>query len=80
MDFRFESLYAKKSELQDTDQMMLTLLRNISPSAIPDQFTFLEYKVKFLDRMSIPSERVAYHFDPVASWNFDPPLAFWTRE
>jgi hypothetical protein len=41
MNNKFESLYARKSDLQSTDERMLTLLRNISPSAILDPFVFL---------------------------------------
>ncbi len=36
MYFRFEALYAKKSDLKTTDQMIRTLLRNVSSSDIPD--------------------------------------------
>ncbi len=59
-----------------TDQMMLTLLMNISPSAVPEPFAFLETKVTFLYRMSFPTERIVYHFDPIASWSFEPPLLY----
>ncbi len=55
---------------------MLTILRNISPYAIPVPFDFLEYKVTFLYRMSFSAGTVAYHFDPVASWRFDPPFTY----
>ncbi len=57
---------------------MLPLLRNISQSAIPDPFAFLEYhNVSVLYRLSFPfNETVAYHFDPVASWSFDPALTY----
>ncbi len=55
LDLRFQATYATKSDLQTTDQRMLTLLRNISLSAIPDLFAFLEYNVTFLYRMSFPT-------------------------
>ena len=79
MNFQFQSLYARKSDLQTTDLLMLTLLRNISPSAIPDPFAFLDYHVTFLYRPFpvLPFRiSVVYHFDPVASWSFDPPLLY----
>jgi hypothetical protein len=77
MNFQFQSLYARKSDLQTTDQRMLTLLRNISPSNIPNPFAFLDYHVTFLYRPFpvLPFKiSIVYHFDPVASWSFDPPL------
>jgi hypothetical protein len=58
---------------------MLTLLRNISQSSIPDPFAFLSYNVTFLDRPFpvLPFRiSVVYHFDPVASWSFDPALLY----
>jgi hypothetical protein len=55
---------------------MLTLLRNISQSAVPDPFVFLDYSVSFLYRMSFPTETIYYHFDPVAAFSFDPPLTY----
>jgi hypothetical protein len=39
---QFQSLYARKSDLQTTDQRILTLLRNISQTSIPDPFVFLD--------------------------------------
>jgi hypothetical protein len=66
LDFRFQAIYAQKSDLQTTDQMMLTLLRNISQSAVPDPFAFLDYKDTFLYRMSFPTETIVYHFNPIA--------------
>ena len=48
MNVQFQSLYARKSDLLTTDMRMLTLLRNISQSAILDPFAFLEYNVTFL--------------------------------
>jgi hypothetical protein len=58
---------------------MLTLLRNISPSFLPDPFAFLDYNVTFLHR-SFPvlpfGISVVYHFDPVASGSFDPALFY----
>ena len=58
---------------------MLTLLRNISQSSIPDPFAFLDYHVTFVYR-PFPVLRfriyIVYHFDPIASWNFDPPLLY----
>jgi hypothetical protein len=56
---------------------MLTLLRNISESSIPEPFALLEYNANFLYRMSFPTETICYYFDPVASWNFDPPLTLY---
>jgi len=47
MNFQFQSRYARKSDLQTTNQQMLTLLRNIPPSTIPDPFAFLDYNVTF---------------------------------
>ena len=79
MNFQFEALYAKKSDLQTTDLRMLTLLRNISQSAIPDPFAFLDYNVTFLFRQTtvgIFNKSIVYHFDPIASWSFDPPLLY----
>ena len=79
MNFHFEALYAKKSDLQTTDLRMLTLLRNISQSAIPDPFAFLDYNVTFLFRQTtvgIFNKSIVYHFDPIASWSFDPPLLY----
>ncbi len=76
LDFRFQAIYAKISDLQTTDQRMLTLLRNMSPSAIPDPFAFLENNVYFLYRMSFPTETIAYHFVPIASWSFEPLLTY----
>jgi hypothetical protein len=70
LDFRFESIYAKKSDLQTTDLRMLTLLRNMSQTTVPDPFAFLDYYVTFLLRETIVfpfNKTVCYHFDPVAS-------------
>ena len=72
-------LGARKSDLQMTDQRMLTLLRNISPSSIPDPFAFLDYNVTYLYRPFpvLPFRiSVVYHFDPIASWGFDPALLY----
>jgi hypothetical protein len=58
---------------------MLTLLRNISQTAIPDPFAFLEYNVTFLYRQTpvgIFNRSIVYHFDPIASWSFEPPLLY----
>ncbi len=76
LDLRFLSIYAKKSDLQTTDQRMLTLLRNISQTIIPDPFVFLDFSASFLYRMSFPVITIAYHFDPVAAFSFDPPLTY----
>jgi hypothetical protein len=54
---------------------MLTLLRNISQTSIPDPFAFLDYSVSFLlwGTLVLPFNKTAcYHFDPVASWSFEP--------
>ena len=78
-NLQFQSLYARKSDLQTTDQRMLTLLRNISHSAILDPFVFLNYNVTFLYRPFpvLPFIiSVVYRFDPVASWSFDPALFY----
>ncbi len=80
LDFRLESLYAKKSDLQTTDLSMLTLLRNISQASVPGPFVFLEYPVTFLLRQNLVfpfTQTVCYHFDPVASWSFEPPLTYF---
>ncbi len=79
MDTKFDSLYARKSDLQTTDQRMLTLLRNISASTIPDPFAFLDYSVIFLPRQSLVfpfTQTICYHFDPVASFSFEPALIY----
>ncbi len=79
MNTRFESLYTKKSNLQTTDQRMLTLLRNISQSSIPDPFAFFDYFVTFLLRQNLVfpfTQTVCYHFDPVSSWSFEPALIY----
>ena len=79
MNWQFESLYARKSDLQSTDLRILTLLRNISPSSIPDPFAFLDYNVSFLHCPFpvLPFKiSVAYHFDPIPSWSFDPALLY----
>ncbi len=56
---------------------MFTLLWNISQSSIPDPFIFLDYSVTFLCRLSFPfTETILYHFDPIASWSFEPPLIY----
>jgi hypothetical protein len=55
---------------------MLTLLRNIAQFAVSDPFAFLEYNVTFLYRTSFPTERICYHFDPVAAFSFDLPLLY----
>ena len=71
-----------KSDLQTTDQRLLTLLRNISPPNIPDPFAFLDYHVNFLYRpFPVLQFRfsIVYHFDPLASWSFDPLLLFEDR-
>jgi len=62
-----------------TDQRMLTLLRNISPPTIPDLFAVLDYNVTVLYRPFpvLPFRNsVVYHFDPIASWSFDPALLY----
>jgi hypothetical protein len=74
-----EALYARKSDFQTTDQRMLTILRNISPSAIPDPFAFLDYNVTFLLRETLVlpfNKTIIYHFDLVASWSFDLALTY----
>jgi hypothetical protein len=53
LDFRFESLYAKKTDSQTTDLRMLTLLRNMSQTTVPDMFAFLDYYVTFLLRETL---------------------------
>ncbi len=53
-NFQFEPVYAKMSDLQTTDICMLTLLRNISQSSIPDPFAFLYYEVTFFYRLAFP--------------------------
>ena len=58
---------------------MLTLLRNISQARVPNPFVFLEYSVTFLllQNLVFPfTQTVCYHFDPVASWSFEPPLTY----
>ncbi len=73
---QFEALYAQKSDLLTTD---LTLLRNISQSSIPYPFAFLDYNVTFLFRETLVlpfNKTIVYHFDPVASWSFEPPLTY----
>ena len=70
MNVQFEDLYARKSDLQTTDQRMLKLPRNISPSTIPDPFAFLEYNITFLLRPTLVlpfNKTIAYHVDPIAS-------------
>jgi hypothetical protein len=79
LDLRFESIYTKKSDLQTTDLRLLTLLRNMSQTTVPDPFAFLDYYVTFLLRQKLVSpftQTVCYHFDPVASWSFEPPLTY----
>jgi hypothetical protein len=76
---QFQSLYACKSDLQTTDLRMLTLLRNISQASIPDPFAFLDYYVTFLLRETLVlpfNKTVCFHFDPVASFSFEPPLTY----
>jgi len=76
---KFEWLYALKSELQTTDQQMHTLLKNITPSAIPDLFAFSDGYVSFLLRQNIAfpfTQTDCYHFDPVANWSFEPSLTY----
>ena len=48
MNTKFESLYTKKSDLQTTDLRMLTLIRRMSQTTVPDPFAFLDYYVTFL--------------------------------
>ena len=58
---------------------MLTLLRNMSQTTVPDPFAFLEYKVTFLLRQNLVfplTQTCCYHFDPIASWSFEPPLIY----
>ena len=57
---------------------MLTLLRNISQSAVPDPFAFLDYNVTFLYRLSFPTETICYYFDSVAAFSFAPCLTYQT--
>jgi hypothetical protein len=79
MNLQFEAIYTKKSDLQSTDLCMLTLLRNMSQTTVPDIFAFLDYYVTFLLRQNrvFPfTQTVCYHFDPVASWSFEPPLTY----
>ncbi len=79
MNLRFEAIYTKKSDLQTTDLRMLTLLRNMSQTTVPDPFAFLDYYVTFLLRQNLVfpfTQTVCYHFDPVASWSFEPPLTY----
>ena len=75
----FEVMYARKSNLLLTYLRMLTLLRIISQTSIPDPFVFLDYSVTFLLRETaiLPfNKTVCYHFDPVASWSFEPDLPY----
>ena len=51
--FRFESIDTKKSEVQTTDLRLLTLLRNMSQTTVPDPFASLNYKVTFLLRQNL---------------------------
>jgi hypothetical protein len=79
MDFRFEALYAKKADLQQTDTRIVTLLRNLTRSAIQDPFAFLDYNVFFLYRQTpfgIFNKSIVYYFNPVASFSFEPPLLY----
>jgi hypothetical protein len=79
MNIKFESLYARKSELQTTNLRLPTLLRNMSQTTVPDPFVFLDYSVTFLLRQNLVfpfTQTVCYHFDPVASWSFEPPLTY----
>jgi len=58
---------------------MLTLLHNISQSAIPNPFAFLDYNVTFLYRRTtfdFFNQSIVYHFDPIASWSFEPALIY----
>ena len=58
---------------------MLTLLRNMSQTTVPDIFAFLDFYVTFLLREThvFPfNKTVCYHFDPVASWSFEPHLTY----
>jgi len=58
---------------------MLTLLRNISQTSIPDPFAFLDYYVTFLYRpLPVLPFRISivYHFDEIASWSFEPALTY----
>jgi len=62
-----------------TDLLMLTLLRNISHSAITDPLAFLEYNVAFLyirTPFGIFHQSIVCHFDPIASWIFEPALLY----
>jgi hypothetical protein len=79
MNLQFEAIYTKKSDLQLTDLRMLTLLRNMSQTTVPDPFAFFDYYVTFLLRQNLVfpfTQTVCYHFDPVASWSFEPPLTY----
>ena len=79
INLQFQSLFARKSDLLTIDLCMLTLLRNITQSAIPDPFAFLEYNVTFLYRRTTFgtfNQSIVYHFDPIASWSFDPALIY----
>jgi hypothetical protein len=79
LDFRFESIYTKKSEVLTTDLRMLTLVRNMSQASVPDPFAFLDYFVTFLLRQKLVfpfTQTVCYHFDSVASWSFEPTLIY----
>jgi hypothetical protein len=79
MNLQFDSLYTRKSDPQSTNNRMLTLLRNMSQTTVPDPFAFLYYYVTFLPRETLVlsyNKTVSYHFDPVASWSFKPALTY----
>ena len=58
---------------------MLTLLRNISPTTIPDYFAFFNYNMTILlrENLVLPfNKTIAYHFDHIVSFSFDPALIY----
>ena len=59
---------------------MLTLLRNMSQTTVPDPFAFLYYYVTFLLRENLVltfNKTICYPLDPVASFSFDPALTYF---
>ena len=53
LDLRFASIYARKSEVQTMDLRLLTLVRNMSQTTVPDPFAFLDYFVTILLRQNL---------------------------
>jgi hypothetical protein len=79
MNNQFEALYVKILDPQTTDQLMLTLLLNISQSSIPYSFAFFEYNVTFLFRetLVVPfNKSIVSHFGPIARWSFEPSFTY----